>query len=737
MRGGGCYVDDVDLPGVVDVVFLRSSVAAGRIQNLDLSSVRTHAAVRDVVTASDAGELGRLPVTREHPGLVHGFGPAVLADEHVCYVGEPIAAVVAASRYEAEDALELAEIDFDEAVPLVTPDAALALGAPVVHPHHSTNVAGMWSEETGDVAAALRSAPHRFSFRCSLARGAAQPLETRGVVARAEAGELFVWSPTQRPHGMRQFLASRLGLAIDAVQVVSPDTGGSFGCKAYYSSEDLLIPWLALRLGRPVRWIEDRSEHFLATFPEHRTSFAIEVGATSEGEIVALDVDFVFDLGAYAPYGFAVPQNLADHVLGPYRYDAARVAWTGVYTNKTPSAPYRGAGRPSGVFASERAMDVVARELGLDPAEVRRRNLVPRALMPYRTGLTTPAGELTYDSGDYEGCLDDALRTSDYAGWRARQASTASSDRLTIGIGVANYIECSLTRPWESAQIDLLEDGRFDVRVGVSAQGQGHATTLAHVASVALGVSPSQVRVTGGTTIGTPESIGTYGSRVAIMAGNAVHEAACKLLRHVLEHVARAESRSIDELTCSDAGVETFGQLLATWSDLACTQPFSADAMFELDAPPVANGTHVVVLELDRATGEVRILDYVVAHDAGRLLDVNIVEGQIIGAVAQGVGGSLFEELRYDDLGQLSNGSFMDYLLPTAVEVPAVRIVHRESPSPTNPLGVKGAGEGGILPSYAAIAAALEDALGMPVMHMPMTVDAIRATLAERDWARQ
>ena len=689
LSGRGTYVDDVALPDALHAALLRSPIAHAHIGSLDTAAALSMPGVAAVVTASTPDFHRRLPVIRSHAGLRRPAGPQVLAWEVVRHAGEPVAMVLAESRYLAEDALEAIEVDYE---PLrVVADAAAAESgeAGVVHAWMPDNVAGSFIERAGDPDPILASAPRRVAFTCSIDRGSAQALETRGVAAAPHGDVLSVWANTQRPRGIRALLADYLGLPLESVHVHVPDTGGSFGSKAYLYPEDVLIPWAALRFGRPVRWTEDRAENFVATYPEHEQRFDVEVGVDHDGRILALRIRLLHDLGAYSPYGLAVCQNTADHVLGPYRIPNVEFDCRAVYTNKTPSAPYRGAGRPQGIFVIERVMDAIARELGLDPADVRRRNLVRREEMPYDTGLDTPGGRLVYDSGDYPRCLEVALRESDYEGWRARQRQLQDEGRL-VGIGIANYIECSITQPHEAARASLLPDGTFRVAVGVSDQGQGHKTVFAQIAAEALGVDPSAIAVVGAAEE-IVDTVGTYASRSAIMVGSAVAGAAAALRRR-LEEIAGQQGAALD-----------------------------AEYVFCSEAWHVANGTHVAIVEVDPATGRVRFLRYVIAHDAGRVLNREIVEGQVLGGVAQGVAGALLEELVYDDNGQLLTGNFMDYLLPTSAEVPEVEIHHLETPSPHNPLGVKGAGEGGILPTYAVVLSALEDAIGTTLERVPMT----------------
>ena len=736
LNGSGCYVDDVHLPGVMHAAFLRSPVAHARVASLDAEEAANMPGVVTVVTAQTDGVPARLPVMRDHPGLRYPMGPSVLARSIVRYVGEPVAMVIAESRYVAEDALELVSADY-EPMPVVATAAVAESGRDLVHESMPDNQAGCFTEQAGDPDTALATAAHPISFRCAIARGSAQSLEPRGIVAAPGSGGLHVRIGTQRPRGIRLLLAEYLGLDVESLRLTVPDTGGSFGSKAYLYSEELLVSWAALHYQLPVRWTEDRSESFLATYPEHEQAFDVEVGAADDGTIVGLRVRLLYDLGAYSPYGLAISQNTADHILGPYRIPNVQFTCRAVYTNKIPCAPYRGAGRPQGIFVIEQAMDAVAGELGLDPADVRRRNLIDSRDMPYDTGLDTPAGRLVYDSGDYRRCLDLALSECDYHAWRAAQPELRAAGRL-IGLGVANYIECSITQPHEQARVELMPDGSFQVSVGVTTQGQGHQTVFAQIAADAIGVSADLVTVVGGDE-SIEETVGTYASRTTIMTGNAVLGASRGLRGYLATAAAAAIGADRGSVSPGRSGMvssEAPTRLL-TWPDVYATairlgHPVSSEHTFESGAWHVANGTHVAVIEVDPVSGQVSFLRYVIAHDAGRIVNHDLVEGQVVGGVAQGVAGVLLERLIYDQEGQLLTGNFMDYLLPTSAEVPEVEIHHLQTPSPHNPLGVKGAGEGGILPVYALVISAVSDALGQPLHHSPLTPAMISDVYADR-----
>jgi aerobic carbon-monoxide dehydrogenase large subunit len=724
LTGSAAFVDDLHLPGMVEAAFVRSQVAHARIVDVVMPTSEINADMLLGVTAADLDLARHLPVANAHPGLRAAVGPAVLAHDVVRYIGEPIAMVVAENRYLAEDLAELVDVDLALLEVSANLDVARHAGAALVHESAPGNIAGSHIQAVGDARAALETAPCRVRRTLRIDRGSAQPMETRGVVADWDGSKLTVWSGTQRPHGLRRMLAQYLALDVDRIHVVSPSTGGSFGCKAYFTNEELLVSWASIRLSRPVKWIEDRTEHFLATYPEHLQIAEVECGFNQDGTITALLAHVSHDLGAYAPYGFAVAQNTMNHLVGPYRIPAVEASFEGFYTNKTPAATYRGAGRPQGVFIIERMMDLAARRLGVDPAEIRRRNLIGRDEMPYDTGLSTPLGQLRYDSGDFSACLETALTTVGYAELRSSPGS--GDGRYRRGIGIANYVECSVTRPSETAAIRVNCDGTCTITVGTSAQGQGHETMLARVVAAALGIERDRIRVRNGDSQHA-ESVGTFGSRVAIMAGSAAHLAAQALRLRCVETAARLLQTAPANLQFSGGVIRHVDNpaVTASLADLAIAHEADGAVLevtetFASEDLHVSSGTHVAVVDVDLDLLEVSFVKYAIAHDCGVVIDDLIVEGQTIGAFAQGIGGCLLEQMDYDEDGQLLTGSFAGYLLPTAHDVPTPMVSHIVSPSPMNPLGVKGAGEGGMLPVAAAIAAAIEDALGMDVDSMPL-----------------
>ena len=738
ITGAGQYVDDLPLDGACEMAVVRSPFAHANVDGIDLEEARAVPGVVEILTAGDLGEANaEFPVfqLRSHPGITNAVNHGCLAGEAVRFVGEAVAAVFAETRVGAREAARLVSPRYEPLAPTVSLEDAELPAAAWVHERAPRNVAGRFEQSVGDIAAAFRYAAHVVERRLRMDRGAGHPIEPRTIAAIPVQEGVEVWTGTQVPHRLRDFLAPRLGLKPEHVRIRPPDTGGAFGVKGYTYPEDLLAPFACLRLGRPVRWVEERREHSVATFPERTQSFEARLALDDEGMLLGLDVDFVQELGAYLVYGFAVPQNTANHIVGPYRIPAVRTSWRAVYTNVTPSGPYRGAGRPQGAFVIERLLDAAARSLHIDPVEIRRQNLIEPTDHPYDTGLRTPVGSVIYDSGDYPACLQKAIEELSYDQWRRRQADWERDGRM-IGLGVANYVEFSITFPFESASVEVITTGDVEIALGASHQGQGYETTFAQLGADVLAVHPRQVRVIAGDTGLIDSGGGNYGSRVAITAGSAAQLAAHAVRDRALDIAGRILQVSPSDLVLSGgiahvpgapASAITLGALAVEARDSG--GGLSAVRRFEARGTHVSSGTHAVAVEVDGDTGQVTVLRYVVVHDCGTIINPMIVEGQIRGAVAQGLGGCFMEQLVFDSDGQPLTTSLMDYRLPTAWDIPDIEIHHIVTPSPNNPLGVKGAGEGGIIPVYAVIAAAVEDAIGTPVDHIPVLPADVHAML--------
>ncbi len=578
--------------------------------------------------------------------------------------------------------------------------------------------------------AALRAAPHTFEWTFDMERSASMPLETRGVVARYDATEdrLLLHDSTQAPTGVRFGLAMLFGLDPDRVHVVAPDVGGGFGVKVIqFYPEEVLVPWAARRLGVPVKWIEDRREHFVGSNHERRQVHHVRVGAGDDGRILALEDRFVHDTGAYCSYGLILPIITAAQLPGPYRLANYRYELRSIFTNTVPTSPYRGAGRPHAAFVMERVIEKVSGELGLDALEVRRRNFVQPGEFPYHVGVTFQDGGPTiYDSGDYPAGLDALLEKLDLDRTRADLAAMREGGRL-VGLGFGAYVEGTGIGPYEGARVTVEPSGRVRLATGVGTQGQGHFTVFAQIVAEVLGVDVTDVHVITGDTREFHWGTGTFASRGAVVAGSACHAAAVAVRAKVLELASRELEAAPADLVLAGGRVHlrgnpgggiTLGSLALKANPLrGAVRPgaepgLEATAYFGPDRGSTANGVHAMVVEVDPETAQVEIQRYVVVHDCGRVINPMIVEGQIHGGVAHGIGNAFFEQLAYDEEGQLLNASFMDYLLPTATDVPNVAITHRETPSPLNPMGVKGVGEAGAIPTGALFAQAVEDALG-------------------------
>ena len=772
LQGRGCFVDDIQPAGVLHAAVLRSPHAHARIVAIDATRARALPGVALVLTAADLGELDQpTPLLIPNPALTHPRTPRPLAADEVRYVGEPVALVVAESRYVAEDALEAIEVTW-HALPVVANlDVARAERAPLVHADVPGNRAAHLAQRVGDPDAVFAGAARIFRETLWIERSCGSPIETRGVVAEwdARAGTLRVWDATQAPLPIKNGLARMFGLPEFKVDVIAPDVGGGFGTKIMlFYPEEILVPLAAIRLGRPVKWIEDRHEHLIAANQERGQIHDVDVAVDGDGRILALRDRFVHDAGAYTPYGIIVPLITSTQLPGPYRLRHYAVEFDVVYTNTAIVTPYRGAGRPHGAFVMERVIGRVARELGLEAVEVRRRNFIQPHEFPWDVGLTFQDGGPTrYDSGDYPRGLEMALETIGFRDFRARQAEARRQGRH-LGLGVACYVEGTGIGPYEGAHVRVEPSGRVLVATGLTTQGQGHATTFAQIAADALGCDPTNVTVITGDTRRFNWGAGTFASRALVTSGNAVGVAARKVRQKALKIAAELLEASPDDLEVIDGSIRvrgapaaalTLGALAtvanpiryaygkeATDAALRLVKPRPGAVLAPGEepgleahgyyAPPhatFASGCHAVIVEVDLATGDVKIIKYVVHHDCGRMINPTIVEGQIRGGVAQGIGGALYERIVYDGEGQPLTTTFMDFLIPTAMEVPSIEIVHTETPSPLNPLGVKGVGEAGAIPGPALLAEAVDDALapfGVRVREMPLGPGRLRELIA-------
>lgn len=754
VTGRGRYTGDVQLPGMLEARIVRSPHAHARLLRIDAEAARRHPGVVAVWTHADLEGLQQpMAMHIPHPAIRHPKTPHVLARDHVRYAGEAVTVVIAEDRYVAEDAAALVEVDYEVLPAASALDAAARPGAPLVHADALGNVAASVAIEFGNAEAAIARAAVVVRERFVLTRGSGQALETRATVAHYDRAldQLIVWDTTQGPVGVRNALAGVLGLPRERVRVIAGDVGGGFGPKMAFYPEEILVPYAALRLGRPVRWVESRGESFLATTSEREQIHDVAVAADAEGRLLGLLDNFLYETGAYINYGLIVPTVTATHLLSLYRIPSAKITFDAIFTNRMFVSPYRGAGRPYAAFVIERLLDRIAAELGLDAAEVRRRNLIRPEDLPYRPPVTfVDGGPFEHDSGDYPALLADALEAIDYDGVRAAQAEWRRQGRY-VGAAVACYAEATGIGPYEGARVRVGRDGRIAVATAVASQGQGQETTLAQIVAGRLGVRVTDVAVTVGDSDAYPWGFGTYASRAAVMAGNAVAIAADRVATLAKEAAAQVLEAAVDDLELAEGAVcvrgardrrVTLGEL-ATRSEggrdgsrvVPAVRPgLEAEGFFYSTRAAVAAGVHACVVEVDAETGVARILRYAVAHDCGRILNPMIVEGQVLGGVAQGISGALYERLVYDDAGQLLTGTLMEYALARAGDLPPIVLSHRESPSPHNPLGIKGVGESGTVPGHAVVAGAVADALrplGVRIVKMPFTAAELRALIRE------
>lgn len=770
LAGEGRYLGDIIRPGQVEMAIVRSYLPHARIRSIDLSAARAHPGVLAVVSAADLSNLAPIPDYFDWARPVRHFP---LARDTVRYVGAPVAAIVATDRYIAEDAAELVEIDYEE-LPVVTNAAeALAPGAPRLYQDWPDNVMVDVPASNPAVDQIFESAPKIISGSYSTQRYAAIPMETRGVLAEYSAERLTVWSSTQLPHILRTMLAKVLSISESDIRVIAPDVGGGFGCKAELYPEEFLACVLAIQLRRPVRYIEDRSEHLLSTGQARDITVDLEAAVAADGKILAVRGSITQDLGSEEIYppGFAMAFVGMSSMTGPYRIPEQAVSVKCVVTNKTPTGAYRGFGMPETVFAMERLVDKIAREVGVDRLELRRRMMIQAEDLPY----TTASGAML-DSGSYLAAFEQVIEMTQRSADRVRQVR-AETGRLRIGSAAVTYIEgvtptyFGVTGQWasqDSCSIAFGPDGTVTVRTGISTAGQGNWTMVATLTAEALGVPIEKVRVQMHDTDLAPYGLGGWGSRSTNIFGGALLKATetvkakgRKLAAYMLE---AAEADMITEHGVFH--VKGSEVPAVTWADLA-----SRAYVRTLDLPPgmepgleatafylpenidnfpnsdgkmngcltYTNSSHGAVVAVDPETGHVQVIDYLVVHDCGTVINPMIVDGQIHGGVAQGIGGVLYEHFAYSPEGQPMATTFMDYLVPSAMEIPPISVAHIESPSALSAFGAKGAGEAGTIGPAAAIAAAIEDALQdynhRELTAMPFTPAVIRALLDSPDEA--
>jgi aerobic carbon-monoxide dehydrogenase large subunit len=738
LTGRALFVDDVSRPGMLHVAFLRSPFAHARIHSIDTEVARELPGVHAVYTAADLGDYWRhgpllVPPPPVPGSTFHERTQVPLVKDKIRHLGEPVAMIVAESRALAEDAADLVFLDCDPLEAVVDLERALAPEAPLIHEDLESNLAAYVPQKKGDYAAARAAADVVISRRLVYDRGASAAIENRGVVAEWDrlSERLTVWDTTQAPIPIRNGLAAMLGLSEAQVRVVAPFVGGGFGPKIMmFYPEEVLVPWAAIRLDRPLKWIEDRAENFVGTTQERGQIHDAEIALTKEGRILGLKDSFLHDTGAYDPYGLTVPLNSQCTLLGPYDIAAYESEFRAVFTNKTIVTPYRGAGRQHGVFVIERLLDIAARQLGIDRLEIRRRNFIPTAAFPYENEVIyQDAAPLVYDSGNYEPILERARELIGWDRFLAEEQPRLRAEGKHVGIGIVAYVEGTGIGPYEGARVQVEPTGKISVVTGVGTQGQGHYTVLAQIAADQLDAEVADIEVVTGDTDQFHWGSGTFASRGAVVAGNAVHAAAKEVRRRMLALAAKHFAVAVEEVELAGGGVRVRadpgqtierGRLAALANPLRGavepgTEPgLEATKYFGPYRGATASGVHAMILEVDPETMLVKVRDYVVVHDCGKVLNPLLVDGQVHGGVAQGLGNSFYEELVYDEAGQLLNASLMDFLLPTALDVPRIQVGHLETPSPLNELGSKGAGEAGAIPVGALFAQAVEDALAIP-----------------------
>jgi aerobic carbon-monoxide dehydrogenase large subunit len=735
LMGQGLYVDDVNLPNMLHVAFVRSPYAHARINNIDVAQALQREGVVAVYTASDLGDYWKPGPLLVSPPPVENIvfnerTQVPLAKDKVKFAGEPIVMVLAESRYIAEDALADIQIDYEPLQAIVDMEKALGADSPLIHEEIGSNLAAHVVQRKGDYESVKTDAALVIKRRFLYEHGCAAAIENRGIVAEwdSRAARLTVWDTTQAPVVIRNGLADMLGLSERQVRVIAPFIGGGFGPKIMmFYQEEVLVPWAAMKLNRPVKWIEDRAENFVATTHERGQIHDAEAVFDQEGRILGVHDVFLHDTGAYAPYGLTVPLNAQCTLLGPYDIKNYYSEFTAVFTNKTIVTPYRGAGRQHGVFVIERLLDLAAKELNIDRAEIRRRNFILPDQFPYNNEIIyQDFAPLVYDSGNYEPLLDQAMEKIGYTNFVNEIQPKLRAEGKHVGIGIVAYVEGTGIGPYEGAKVQVMSSGRVSVVTGVGTQGQGHFTSFAQIVAEQLGVDVNRIDVVTGDTDQFYWGAGTFASRGAVVAGNAINEAAQVVRKKILKIASEHFKAPEEELELADGMVKVLDipRMSISLGELAGkanpsrgavkpgTEPgLEATSYFGPERGATASGIHAMIVEVDPDTMQIHIQKYLVVHDCGRVINPLILDGQIHGGVAQGIGNAFYERLAYDENGQLLNGTFMDYHLPTSLDVPRIETGHGETLSPLNPMGVKGAGEAGAIPVGPLFAQALEDAL--------------------------
>jgi carbon-monoxide dehydrogenase large subunit len=755
LAGHGRFIDDVRLAGTVHAAFVRSPHPHARIRGINTAAAKAAKGVHLVLTFAELPEPIRknsLPLFVPSPAITQLYMPYALADREAVYAGEPIAMVIADSRYLAEDGASLVEVDYEPLPAVADCAAAIKPGSPLAHADGKSNIAARVPITVGDADAAFAKAAHVVAERIFIHRGGPFFMECRGLVANydAIADSYTVYISSQGSHRIKRGLLDVLDLNDNQMHVITPDVGGGFGPKGAVYPEYPCVAAATKLLGRPVKWIEDRRENFLCTHQERDQFWDLELAVDAEAKILGLRGRLVHDTGAFVPWGLVLPWIAATTVPGPYVVPNFKIELNAVYTNKISTTPVRGAGRPQGVFVMERMMDRLAEAVGLDRAEVRRRNFIQPNQMPYKVGIIFRDGRpVTYDSGDYPGSQAAALAGADYAGFSARQEAARKAGRY-IGFGMSNAVEGTGLGPYEGATVRIATTGKIVLYTGATPQGQSHKTTLAQIAADQLGVSYEDVTVATADTKEIAFGVGTFAARTAVNAGSSAHIAATEVAKKIKQIAADMMEVSPDDLELRNGFAEVRGVpgMKKSFREIAVksigmpgfsmagglSPGLENTAYFQPDQSTYSNGTHIAEVEVDIDTGAVKILRYTVLHDCGTVINPMVVEGQVVGGVAHGIGNALFERLCHDNDAQPQTTTFADYLLPGATDMPPIQILHTETASPLNPLGMKGAGEGGTIASIAAIIGAVENALapfGVKVNEAPISPERIVALINE------
>jgi aerobic carbon-monoxide dehydrogenase large subunit len=735
LTGQGRFAADISFAGQWHMRVVRSPVAHGKIKSIGIDAARALHGVHAIWTHADVAHIPHIPFRLTGLKTLEPYQQPVLARDVVRYVGEPVAVLFAENAYLAEDAAELVELSIEH---LQT--TMLATEQPGVYERELTTEPGVVQKSYGDVDAAFRAAHAIVSLELSIGRHSGVPMETRGAVARFDETRdlLELHGAAKVPHWNRDTIAQMLGRKKESVHLHEGHVGGGFGIRGEIYPEDVLVCAAALKFKRPIKWIEDRREHLIAANHSREQYHRIRAAIDAQGHILGIEDEFFHDNGAYMrTHAATVPDLTAAMLPGPYRVPAYRAVGHIRLTNKTPCGTYRAPGRYESTFVRERLMDAIAAKIGVDTVEIRKRNLIGKSAMPYSLGLDTLGTKITYDSGDYPRLLDKALKAADWPGLQKRLLARRKNGEK-VGVGVAMFVEKSGLGPYDTVRVEITPDGSVEVITGVASIGQGVETVIAQICADALGVDYGNIRVVHGQTDRITRGMGAFASRVTVMCGEATRLAATKLRAVILQAAAELMQTSADQLDVVNGEVVRTGGPGPSMplAELARGLPngLSAEDTFESAHMVYPYGVHVAAVRIDGDTGAVHIERYVIAYDVGKAVNPKLVEGQIAGGLAQGIGGALLEEFRYDENGEPLSVTFADYLMPTASEVPGVIvIVSEDAPSPLNPLGLKGAGEGGASPVGAVIASAIDDALQRPgaVTKLPVTPQWLKKVLQD------